>query len=177
MSEAEFRLSGGGQLSLKQEGTQVCLSVSRPDDGRGLYKAVICGARGKFVMGALVPEKGVLHLKRRVARTALEQAGCWPVTGGQVVMDFPFTESGWTQEMHPERLVQDEILRRAIGGQCMLISRRSEGFCLAARFDPHTPFAIPPLFCFAELEQIRGNPYVIFHFNREGIPIFPNKTH
>ena len=102
-------MEGGGTLSLREEGPRVHLEAARPDDGRGLYKAWVRGRQGSLLLGTLVPEAGGLRLRRTVSRSSLGQAGCWPVTGGNCVLTYPFpgaegARGAWTPELLPERL-------------------------------------------------------------------------
>ena len=173
----EFTPAGGGRLTVETEGTRARILLTRPDDGRGLYKAVLLGeGGGEYPLGTLTPEEGCLRLSRRLAVSALEQAGCWPVAGGRVALAFPFTGGVWVREEHPERLTGDHVLRRVLAGRTMLLRRRSDGFTLAARFDPCDPYPVPPLFCLGRVERLADGTYVLFDFNRDGIPILVHKT-
>lgn len=174
MERREFSLACG-RVCVEREGTQVRVTAVRPDDGRGLYHAVLRGARGSFPFGTLAPGEGMLRLTRRVAVSTLEQAGCWPVTGGEIVLSFPFDGSRWTAEAHPERLFSDGVLRRSVTGGRFLLRQREGGFTLAARFDPCAPFPIPPLFCFGRLGRVKGERAVLFEFDADGLPLFEYK--
>lgn len=174
MERREFSLTCG-RICVEREGTQVRLTAVRPDDGRGLYRAVLHGTRGNLPLGTLAPEGGILRLVRRVPLSALEQAGCWPVTGGEIVLSFLFNDTVWTAEEHPERLFSDPILRRAVTGRRFLLRRREGGFTLAARFDPCAPFPIAPLFCFARIACVMGERSALFEFDADGSPVFAYK--
>ena len=171
-------LAGGGQLYIQDEGGLVCFEATRPDDGRGLYKVWLSGEGGRVLLGTLVPEGGRLHLCRRMTKAALERAGCWPVTAGECVLAFAFEKGAgeWGQEKHPERLFQDESLRRMVAGRSMLLRTEKEGFCLRAGFDPRHPFPLPALFCLARVERVQGQVCVLFSFDRKGNPIMPHNT-
>ena len=114
-------MEGGGTLSLEEEGLRVHLRAVCPDDGRGLW---VRGRGGSLLLGTLTPENGRLALSRTLSRSTLGQAGCWPVTGGNTVLVFPFTEQSeegepWRPEPDPARLCRDPLLRllqRAGGG-------------------------------------------------------------
>ena len=172
-------LTGGGRLTMTEEGVQVRLEVLRPNDGRGLYKVWLLGDGGRFLLGTLVPEGDGLCLRRRVSRSSLAQAGCWPVIAGECVLSFSFGQPGkqveWIAASHPEGMMGDEVLRRAVRGSQLLLRRQSDGFCLAARFDPGRPFPVTALFCLAGVGELHGQPHVFFHFDREGMPVLPEK--
>ena len=178
MEQQTVQLAGGGQLMVREEQGQVVLEAVRPNDGRGLYKVWAAGARGRQLLGTLVPEGERLFLRRRLPRSQLERAGCWPVTGGECVMAFSFQQprqSQWVREERAERLVRDEVLRRALRGKVLLLRRGEEGFRLAARFDPSRPFPVPALVCLGETGEMQGRTYVFFRFDRDGTPIVPHK--
>lgn len=181
MEEQTLALNGGGRLYVRQEGMLVCMEAARPNDGRGLYKVWIRGATGRLLIGTLAPEGGGLRLRRRLSRTELERSGCWPVTGGEVILTFAFDRSrpsSWTRTDHPERLVHDEVLARSVRGHTMLLRRNANGFCLAARFDPDHPFPVTPLFCLTRVERLDGVYHLLFEFDVHGNPILPhNQPH
>jgi len=165
-----MQLTGGGTLTLWEDGELVHLQVCRPDDRRGLYKVWVHGRQGRLLLGTLVPEGGALRLYRRLTRNQLERDRCWPVTGGETVLAFSFGQDSWVREEHPERLVKDLVLRQVLKGQAMLLRRQESGFRLSASFDTARPFPLTPLFC---LSKVKGG-YVIFFFDREGNPVVPH---
>ena len=177
----ELTLDGGGRLYVRQEGMLVGMEAVRANDGRGLYKVWIRGQTGQLLLGTLTPEGGGLRLRRRLSRTELERSGCWPVTGGEVVLAFSFDRakpSSWTRTDHPEQLLHDEILARSVRGRTMLLRRNTNGFCLAARFDPGHPFPVTPLFCLSRVDRLDGAYHLLFEFDTQGNPILPhNRTH
>lgn len=174
-------LDNGGCLMLSEHGTQVKLTVSRGLDQSGLYKAWLHGSCGEYLLGTLSPEQGQLCLTRTVSKDTLMRAGCWPVTGGRTALAFPFSAPQtsrkpvpvWRWEHHPGSKFSDSILREsAANWGSMLIRYTDKGFQLAAPFDPHYPFPITPLFCFGTVEQIDGQPHIVYSFNPDGEP-FP----
>ena len=175
MSEL-WRMEGGGTLSLREEGLRVCLEAVRLDDGRGLYKAWALGRSGRFLLGTLIPQGGGLRLSRTVSRTALEQAGCWPVTGGEAVLVYPFSqgEEGWHLEPCPEQVCQDVLVRESLRGKGRFcIRRKGEEVLLSAPFRPREPFPLPLLFCLARVEFRGGRPWLVWTFDWRGVPVVP----
>ena len=179
MSE-QWRMEGGGTLSLREDGPRVRLEAVRPDDGRGLYKAWVRGPGGSFLLGTLLPEKGSLRLVRTVSRSSLEQAGCWPVTGGSGVLTYAFSsqpgeENAWRPERHPEQLCRDALVRESLYGRKGFCSKRKgEVLLLSAPFRPQEPFPLPLLFCLARVEVRGGRPWLVWELNRDGLPQLPH---
>ena len=172
-------MEGGGTLSLREEGPRVHLEAARPDDGRGLYKAWVRGRQGSLLLGTLVPEAGGLRLRRTVSRSSLTQAGCWPVTGGNCVLTYPFpgaegAGSAWTPEPLPERLCRDPLVKESLRGCSGFCGRRDGALCLlSAPFRPDRSFPIPVLFCLARVESRGGRPWLVWAFDLEGTPVLP----
>mgnify|MGYP005780110759 FL=1 len=172
-----WSMEGGGTLSLREEGLQVRLEAVRPSEGQGLYKAWLRGQNGRFFLGTLLPEPGRLRLIKRVSRSSLERAGCWPVVGG-VIERYSVSESGgdpggWLPAAEPERLCRDPLVRESLRGQLgFCVKRGEEGAMLSAPYRPSQPFPLPLLFCFARLEMRGGRPWLVWTFDWEGNPIF-----
>ena len=87
------------------------------------------------------------------------------------MLAFSFEQPRWRREEHPERLVRDEVICRALRGTPVLLRRQGDGFCLAAGYDSSRPFPLPALFCFAKLERVEGSIHAVFSFDREGNPV------
>jgi hypothetical protein len=174
-----WSMEGGGTLSLEEEGIRVRLRAVRGDDGRGLYKAWVRGRGGSLLLGTLTPEQGRLTLSRTLSRSMLEQAGCWPVTGGNTVLVFPFAdqpEEGetWRPEPDPARLCADPLLRALLRGRAGFFSgQEGDTRLLAAPFSPQKEFPLPVLFCLAQVEERAGHLWLVWRFDRSGIPAIP----
>ena len=174
-----WRMEGGGTLTLEEEGIRVRLWAVRPDDGRGLYKVWVRGRGGSLLLGTLIPERGRLALSRTLSRSTLEQAGCWPVTGGNSVLVFSFTdhtEKGeeWRPEPDPARLCRDPLLRTLLRGRTGFFSgEEGEEHLLAAPFSLQKEFPLPVLFCLAQVEERAGRRWLGWRFDRAGDPVIP----
>ena len=128
-----------------------------------------------MLLGTLAPEGDCLRLERNMSLDTLERAGCWPPTGAEAPLAFPFSGSErWYCEQHPERLIQDPVARGAVKGP-MLCQRGDAGFCLAAPFRTDSPMPLSALFCLARIEQVEGRPHLVWRFNGEGKPEIPHK--
>ena len=88
-------MSGGGTLSIREDGLRVYLEARREADGLGLYKVWLTGrGSGRFLLGTLAPEGERLRLRRNLSRTQLEMADCWPVAGAESKLAFSFARNG-----------------------------------------------------------------------------------
>lgn len=170
---------GGGSLQYREEGGKVTFEAVRPDDKRGLYKLRLYGRSRGLELGTLLPEQGVLRLRRSYTVEKLKAAGCWPVTDAEVVLAVPFggkdIPPGWTREDTPARLLSgDKLLEYSAAGLNHALLRREEGFFyLALPYAEGSPFALTPLFCLAKLERLGEKYYIVFSFRDDGVPVLP----
>lgn len=172
--EHRLDMRGGGTLTLRQEGPRVRLEAARPEDGRGLYKVWVTGrGGGRLLLGTLAPEGKELRLRRTLSVGELERAGCWPMSGAEAPLAFPFSASErWYCEQHPERLTADPLVREQLKGP-LLCRKGRDGFRLAAPFRTDAPVLLDALFCLARVEQLEGRPHLVWVFDREGRPKIP----
>ena len=183
MSET-ISLENGGHLNYSTNGILVNISVSRPLDNSGLYKAWLTGPNGKYLLGTLSPEQDKLTLSKTVSQDTLSREGCWPISGGRITLAFPFsspiiqdhkTFPAWRWEHRPGYKLSDPILQESASNWgSMLIRYTKEGFQLAAPLNPHYPFPLTPLFCLGSAQTIDGQPHIIFSFDHHGVPLPPS---
>lgn len=175
MSE-RLTLEGGGFLTVFQEGGRIRLEAERTEDGKGLYKVWLRGmGGGRMLLGTLAPENGALRLRRVLSRGALEQAGCWPVKGAEVVLAFPFAQAGqWYCESQPARFVRDPVVRRQLKG-AMLCCRAEGEIRFAAPFRTDAPLVLETLACLAQVELLEGRPHLVWRFDQSGQPRVPKR--
>ena len=178
--EQRFSLEQGSILCQEQR-DHVEVIAHWNNDGRGLYKGYLQGEHGQLELGALLPEGNQLNLRRSISIAKLKQVGCWPITGGQLVLVHSFggtgLPTGWRKEENPARLfAHDVILRNAAEqlGRCLLCQSEA-GFGLAIPYHQNKPFEMLPVFCFARLEQLNGTWYVVFRFHPDASPRWPPK--
>lgn len=172
-------LEGGGFLELWEQGMMVRLDAFRPMEQSALYKVWIRGSGGEFLLGTLIPEGGQLKLSRTLSVDTLKKAGCWPVTGGKCAKYFHFTDTGntkkaahWHWDHHPNTRFTDPVLQESVASWgSMLLRPHNRGFQLAVPFNPRRPFPLTPLFCFAALQPVEGQPHLIFTFDDSGSPL------
>ena len=87
--EYRFALLGGrGTLTAEPEGPRVRCRAELSGAGRGLYKVHLAGKGGRFLLGSLIPEDGVLRLSRTVSLDQLERHGAWPPEGAGAELVF-----------------------------------------------------------------------------------------
>lgn len=171
MGERRLEMAGGGELSLEQLGSRVRFDARRRADDRGLYKVWLLGeGRARLLLGTLAPEGGELRLRRTLSVGQLEQAGCWPAAGAEVLLAFSFGGEGeWYCEGSPARLVKDVLLRQVLT-RPMLCRRTASGFELAAPFRRDSPVALNTLLCLARVETVKGSLHLIWDFDSGGRP-------
>ena len=55
-----------GTVQVREEGLQAVISARAADDGGGLYKLHLLGKEGNLLLGTMLPEWGVLRLRRTI---------------------------------------------------------------------------------------------------------------
>lgn len=177
--ERRFSLeSGRGWLTVRDSQGHAECKGELPDNKKGLYKGWLVGPGGKVLLGAFVPEQGALRLSRTMSIAELERQGAWPPTGGEAVLAYavrrerekPSLPAGWSRIAEPARLMGEPLLARAWEGGEALFCKDEQGFLLARRFRTDRPFPLTPLFCFAQIRELDGAPYVVFPFRPGGCP-------
>ena len=174
--ERQFTLlDGRGTLTVREEGARALVQAELPEDGRGLYKAHLCGGPGgRFLLGTLIPERGALRLRRTLSVDELKRRGVWPPAGAAAELAFAAGErppAGWSREPNPARLLGEPLLRRSAGKlRGALLSREEDGFSLAFPWRTGEEFPMPALFRFARLERLEGREYAVFSFSGKGCP-------
>lgn len=153
------------EWKVTEQGPRAVIEVWRDNDGEGLFKAYLAGPAGRCLLGTLMPEGGRLFLRRTLSIDSLKRQGTWPIRRVEEELVCSFREHA------PEIQWEDEVLRRSARRLPRhTVRREGEGFSLVFPFDPHSPFPLIPVFCFARLEGGR----LIFSFQKGGVPyIFP----
>ena len=174
-----MEMTGGGRLRLWEDGGRVCFRCEDELHRDGLYKVWICGDRGEMLLGTMTPESGRLLLCRTVSREELRRCGCWPVRSARCVMAYPFQQrrqgDGWYWEENPRRLVDEET--RKLGEWRRMLCRKGEDFSeLAWPVKNGESLPLSHLFCLACPQRIRGELCLIWRFDGQGQPCFPQKV-
>ena len=162
-------MSGGGTLSIREDGLRVYLEARREADGLGLYKVWLTGrGSGRFLLGTLAPAGAGLRLRRNLSRTQLEMADCWPVAGAESRLAFSFARNGgWYCQTRPGEMLSDPVLKEQVPG-AMLCRRGNDGFQLAAPMRPECPMPLAGAACLARVEQVQGRPHFVWDFAWSG---------
>lgn len=162
-----------GQLTCQRQGERVRLCLAVP--GKGLCRGKLLGERGSMDLGPLIPQGECLCLERSFLVSTLEKQGCWPITGAELVRPAKnpaaSVPKGWSRELGAELLFRDPVLAHAV--QCAprpLVRPRPQGFQLAWPWNAEEAFPLPPLFCFAHVQSLSGQPYLVFSFRPGGEP-------
>lgn len=166
-------------LTIKEDGPRAVVKAELSDDGRGLYKAWLTGPTGRFLLGTLAPEGGLLTVRRTLTLAELRRSGAWPPEHCEAELSFAFPGAdlplGWQTASDPGALFQDRDLARAARDLSGALVRRDPGgFYLAAPFDAGRGFPLVPAFCFAVVRELGSRLYAIFCFDEKSWPCFPN---
>lgn len=173
-----YPLAGGkGSLRLWEEGLRVRLTARLPDDGRGLYKVWLTGARGgELLLGTLMPEGGVLQLHRQMSVDQLTRAGVWPPSGGRAALVFPaggHVPQGWQLADNLAALFSDTVLRdQAKGQRGALLRKRDGGTTLALPFAWGSAVPLEAAFCLMRPAELEGETYLLLELDASGHPTF-----
>lgn len=172
-----LEMEGGGRLRLWEEGGRVFFRCERPLSREGLYKVWIRGDSGEMLLGTLVPEGGQLMLCRTLWGAEVRRCGCWPVRSARCEMAFPFQQrrqNGWYWEERPQTLVDAETAR--LGEWRGMFCYKGEGeLFLASPLRRESPVPLSHLFCLAVPGTVWGERCLIWRFDGEGKPVFPNR--
>lgn len=164
-----------GGVTIRQEGRQaICQAISGAE-GMGLYKAWLRGPTGQVLLGTLIPEGGVLRLRRVLEISQLEGKGAWPPEGAEISLGearpMPRQAEGWKWVEQPGKMVSDKLVARMLRNTERTLCRRGEsGFSLAFPYSCQEPYPLPGLFCLSTLEKISERWYAVFAFSLRGYP-------
>ena len=176
--ETRFPLDHGYMLC-QQLGPRADIVFEVTELPPGLYRGCVLGKTGQLDLGALIPEGGALRLRRSLPLTKLQNHGCWPITGGRVVLSQTFetrSSNSWmplpsNRPLFPDDPVLTDALSRCTGG---LYRRSQNGIALLAfPLRLRCPFPLVPVFCFAQVKAIQGQPHLLFRFRSSGQPLPP----
>lgn len=154
--------------TVREQNGKVTVTVTRPIDDRGLYRATAVGAGGgRLLLGTLIPQGGRLILTRTLSVDALRQRGCYPIATVETALAHAF--SGPAASSPPS--FPDDILRRAFAASPRgRWQATGDGFTLTFPYDPAAPFPMAPIFCLAQVVRLEGRFYLRYHFDKMGNP-------
>lgn len=179
--DTQVTLEGGGWLRAERRGMQVRLRAELKREQGQQYTLWICGRGGKLCLGTLCPDGEGLALGKTVPLARLEEAGCWPVTGGWTEGENRGSgETGrtaWRRACNPRSLCPDPALELAWREPAEWRCRRggAGAVLLSVPFSTARPVPLTPLFCLARVEEVEGRLRLVWAF-REGHPLVPDKN-
>lgn len=172
---------GKGSLRLEEDGLRITATVRLPDDRRGLYKAWLTGGGGgALLLGTLLPEGGVLTLRRQMSVDQLKREGVWPPEGGRVELVFPAggegPPAGWQRVEQLEGLLEDCVLRRQ-ARRCRGALYRPEpwGKTVALPFAWGEAVPLEAAFCLFCPAELEGRAYLLLALDERGRPRRPGE--
>ena len=157
-----------GELLARSEGTDTCFEAHCRLPGKGLWCLWAVGSGGELRLG--VPESGgpdaafgrrfsqrmtapLGRLVRGELRSAAAEGACWDTVE------------------RPETLFRTAWLCRALAGRKDVLTRTAlKRRYIALPFSVEKPFPLPPLFCFARIQTIRGQSCAVFAFDEAEWP-------
>lgn len=164
-----------GELTVTREGLYDCFLAECRLPESPVYRAFAVGERGVLRLGVLEPQRGMFRISRRVPARETESLG--KLLRGEArppEEEKTFAPGGWQAVLAPEKLFRSGFLRQQLRGATGVLTREESGCrLLALPFDPHRPFLLTALFCFARIRKIGGGDYAIFAFDKGENPVFP----
>lgn len=158
------------EWAANEQNGKVTVTVKRPNDGSGLFRAYAVGrGGGRLLLGTLTPQGGLLTLTRTLSADALKQRGCYPVAGVDAVLAQSFAPAPVPSPPFPDDILSAAFARSPRGRQ----ERDGEGFALTFPYDPAAPFPMVPIFCFACFSCRDHRFYIRYTFDKEGNPRLP----
>lgn len=170
-----------GEWNWRDEGDWVVFDLRHPAVTGSLCRAVVLGEESSHRLGTLLPEADGLSLRRRMKRSALEAAGCYPPQSVEFFL-VPASMSamppyGYEREVSPAALFADPLL--ASHAQLLPAAFTKPlaegGFLLAVPYDGTGEFPLIPILCFAHYQQLDGMPVVQYAFDKDGFPKLLNR--
>lgn len=160
------------KYTVREQNGKVVITVTHPIDDRGLYRATAVGTGGgRLLLGALMPQNGVLTLTRTLSADALRQRNCYPIATVETALAHSFASPPPSTVSPP---FSDDILRRAFAASPKSrFQTLEDGFTLTFPYDPAAPFPMLPIFCFAQFLCLDRHYHICYAFNRNGTPRFP----
>ena len=159
-----------GELTTEQEALYLRFSVRCSLPEPGLWCVWAVGERGELRLGILEPCGEEAFLCRRFSQRMTAPLG--RLLRGELRPVIKPVQEGWSPLR--ENPFQTPWLRKQLQHMSgALTCAEHEKRYLALPYEPKQPFPLVPLFCFAEVRNIRGRQYVVFAFDREEFPVFP----
>ena len=163
-----------GSVTLTAQGGRTQVEVSCRRDNTGLFRAYLLCERGEYPLGVLEPKGEGMGLRRTVRTGELQALGStWR---GELRLSYAFAHQTQWQSLAAagEFFQRDAQLARELSGIPGALWRQERNVrLLALPYRTDQPFPITTLFCFAQIQTIQGQAYVVYRFDRDDHPVFP----
>ena len=158
-----------GELTTEREALYTWFTARCRLPGKGIWCAWAVGEQGDLRLGVLEPCGDHAAIRRRfsdrmtmplgrILRCELREVESVGQVGWKPMNALPF-RTPW-------------LCRQLQGGQGILTQTGEQKRFLAIPYAPQKPFPLVSLFCFARVQYIRDQKYVVFAFNKEEWPVF-----
>lgn len=139
----------------------------------GIWCAWAVGEQGELRLGVLEPAGEQAEICRRFSDRMIAPLG--RLLRGEVRPASGRSGADWERVSEPGRLFRTPWLRRQLQGMRGAMARREgERQCLALPYSAERPFPLESLFCFARLRKLGEEWYVVYLFDRQEQPVFPD---
>lgn len=167
-----------GVLTVTREEGRTVFRAACSDDGRGVYRGAAAGTLGRLALGVLIPENGKLRAERSLTKEALALEGIGEVLRGEGWLSYRFPSrdeevpEGWRPAGHVAGLFRDPVLSSAAEHLSGALIKEARGRrYLAVPWRPEMPFALTPLFCFADIRPVGKERHAVFVLDGGGRPL------
>lgn len=161
-----------GELTTERETLYTWFTARCRLPEEGLWCAWAVGDLGELRLGVLEPEGEQAAIRRRFSDRMTAPLGKL-LRGELRSARIREAREDWGPVQEPERLFRAPWLRQRLRGARGVLTRR-EGGCryVALPYDKEKCFPLTTLFCFARIQRIGGNEYVIYAFDAQEAPVF-----
>ena len=163
-----------GELTAEPEGLYLRFHARCDLCGEGMFRAFAVGQRGEVPLGVLEPKGEGMGLRRTVRTGELQALGT--IWRGELRLSYAFAHQTQWQSLAAagEFFQRDAQLARELSGIPGALWRQERNVrLLALPYRTDQPFPITTLFCFAQIQTIQGQVYVVYRFDRDDHPVFP----
>ncbi len=169
--------SENAEMLYTEQGRQVEIFARLKNDKKGLYKAWIGGEQGRLFIGAFIPDNEYLQIRRTIAISRLQSAGCYPILKGGATLVHSFDNnqmpSNWSTHSNISEFFHRDLLLKECAAQVhsCLVFKQNSAFQLAIPYHSRKPYPFTPIFCFSKIIQLQGRYYILFQFDENERPL------
>ena len=169
-----YRGDQAGHVILTIQGGRTQVEVSCRRDNGGLFRAYLLCEKGEYPLGVLEPKGENMGLRRTVRSGELQALGT--IWRGELRMSYAFShQTQWQPLAAAGEFFQKnpQFARELANIQGALWRQERNVRQLALPYRLDQPFPMTALFCFAQIQTIEGQAYVVYRFDPGEHPIFP----